>query len=120
MTTLHEQAQAEAEKRWSATYGQAAWSQHVARVGAFVQGAEWAATRTREVTTVDELDALPIGSVVLNANGVAFVKTWYDDGGLQMDRWYATGFEGRWVSEAVIGGGLTSPARVLYNPEEMP
>lgn len=77
-----------------------------------------AATRTRVIATVDELDALPVGSVVLNANGVAFVKTWYDDGGgLQMDRWHATGFEGRWVSEAVIGGGITSPARVLYEPE---
>lgn len=46
--SIHEQARAEAEKRWPATYGQAAWAQHVARVRAFVQGAEWAAHRERE------------------------------------------------------------------------
>jgi hypothetical protein len=114
MSTLHEQARAEAEKRWP---GPAVAGRRHGFVEGFLAGHE-AATRTRVITTVDELDALPIGSVVLNANGVAFVKTWYDDGGgLQMDRWYATGFEGRWVSEAVIGGGLTSPARVLYEPE---
>src|SRR5690606_30146906 len=127
--SIHEQARAEAKKAFHAIFDDAADDLTYPRSALrefkrgtyarrFLAGHE-AATRTRVVTTVAELDALPIGSVVLNANGVAFVKAWYDDGGgLQMDRWHATGFEGRWVSEAVIGGGVTSPARVLYDPEE--
>ena len=104
MTTLHEQARAEAEKRWpeprSLTRG--------GMVVGFEEGATWAATRTRVVTTVTELDALPVGSVVRNSYGAVAVRS----SRLALG-WRYTGSD-NWHD-------LTArqlPARVLYNPEE--
>lgn len=102
MATLHEQARAEAEKRWpeprSLTRG--------GMVVGFEEGATWAATRTRVVTTVTELDALPIGSVVLSEQGAVFER---DHDGF----WAEPGFTWHPMSK-----DMALPARVLYNPEE--
>lgn len=58
---LHEQARAEAEKRWPTPDPRASQEEYdyaIASQGAFEDGAEWAATRMR-VVTVDQLtDAL--------------------------------------------------------------
>ncbi|MEV8029233.1 hypothetical protein [Cellulosimicrobium funkei] len=65
-----------------------------------------AASRPRQVTTVTELDALPVGSVVLNAESVA---------------WQKRGKSGRWYVVGHTGGSTQVPylpARVLYVPEE--
>jgi len=105
--TLHEQARAEAESLWPheqyrterPTVGERARR-------AFVQGAEWAATRTREVSTVDQLDALPVGSVVRLGSGQVFER---DHDGF----WAEPGFTWRPMSK-----DMALPARVLYDPEE--
>ena len=100
--SIHEQARAEAEKRWpeprSLTRG--------GMVVGFEEGATWAATRTRVVTTVAELDALPVGSVVLSEQGAVFE---HDHDGF----WAEPGFTWRPMSK-----DMALPARVLYNPEE--
>lgn len=81
--------------------------QHVAE-----SDAEWvrarlneAASRPRQVTTVAELDALPVGSVVLDRHGEAWRKTRTDD----------------WTATALVrttSSGVPLPARVLHVPEE--
>src|SRR5690606_40881231 len=63
-----------------------------------------AATRTRVVTTVAELDALPIGSVVLDRHGEAWRKTRTGD-------WTATALG------STTSSGVPLPARVLYELE---
>lgn len=100
MTTLHEQARAEAEKRYEVLPLQSIFEQ-----GVFA-GHE-AATRTRVVTTVTELDALPIGSVVLSEQSAVFERDEVDMS------WMETGVTWRLSSE-----DIALPARVLYEPEE--
>ena len=100
--SIHEQARAEAEKRWpeprSLTRG--------GMVVGFEEGATWAATRARTITTVDQLDALPVGSVVLSEQGAVFE---HDHDGF----WAEPGFTWRPMSK-----DMALPARVLYTPEE--
>jgi hypothetical protein len=114
---LHEQARAEAEKRYPYRTHETEVMRWVTRktrvtyVDGFLAGHE-AATRTRVVTTVSELDALPVGSVVRSLGGGA--------------AWQKMPVSGFWVG--VIGTldprGLGErgylPARVLYSPEETP
>jgi hypothetical protein len=138
MTTLHEQARAEAEKRYPepnpAHPGfiegflaghETATADDDARITRLVgvvtattmlgpQDAETvvralvahAAARTRVVTTVDELDALPVGSVVLDR----LLMPWHKRPGT---RWYSTGWDG-----GVRSPAIALPARVLYDPED--
>ena len=101
MTTLHEQARAEAEKRRYPERG----TLRPAFVDGFLAGHE-AASRTRDITTVAELDALPIGSVVLSEQGGVF-ETGTDDS------WRETGFT--WHPSS---SDVTLPARVLHDPDE--
>ena len=113
--SIHEQARAEAEKAFPAifddtdalTYPRSALREF--KRGAYERGflaGHEAATRTRVVTTVTELDALPIGSVVLDR----LLNPWHLRGA---GRWYAAGWDGGVLSPAV-----PLPARVLYDPEE--
>lgn len=108
MSTLHEQARSEAEKRWpdttALTTGGVKTLRRVFSDG-FLAGHE-AATRTRAVTTVTELDALPVGSVVLNDRGVAWQKRGANH------RWYCAGLPSGIKAVPYL------PARVLYEPEE--
>ncbi|MDQ8040627.1 hypothetical protein RDI86_02035 [Cellulosimicrobium sp. XJ-DQ-B-000] len=111
--TIHEQARAEAEKRLpdrpeTLARDMAHNVQAVRLRESFVAGAEWAATRTRVVTTVTELDALPVGSVVLDAGSYVMHKVW----GIPepADHWSYLGTEHPAVPDL--------PARVLYVPEE--
>jgi hypothetical protein len=100
---LHEQARAEAEKRYPfRTHDTEVmrWQKRQHRVtftDGYLAGHE-AATRTRVVTTVDQLDALPIGSVVLSAHGIAWqrlVSGWHctnrpdQDSSTSWDLWYS-------------------------------
>src|SRR5690606_14951602 len=77
------------------------WEAHDAEFDRWLESVG-AATRTRFVSTVDELDALPIGSVVLDR----LLMPWHKRPGT---RWYATGWDGGVRSPAV-----PLPARVLY------
>jgi len=59
------------------------------------------------MTTIDQLDALPVGSVVIGANGYGAVyrKLKRRDNGI---RWYEFGYTLPWES-----GEITLPAKVL-------
>ena len=107
--SIHEQARAEAEKRWpeprSLTRG--------GMVVGFEEGATWAATRTRVVTTVTELDALPIGSVVRLGSGQVFARV-----GMDRTDWQAVGDGDYWHPWMILTEHPDAPARVLYDPEE--
>src|SRR5690606_21838849 len=109
MTTLHEQARAEQRREYGS-----AWDVLVPEVGRtvgwIIDGVidDVVAARTRVVTTVDELDALPVGSVVLDR----LLMPWHKRPGA---RWYATGWDG-----GVRSPAIPLPARVLYDPEEKP
>lgn len=103
--SIHEQARAEAEKRYPSE-----WSPGGDRarfVEGFIAGHE-AATRTRVVATAADLDALPVGSVVLDAGSYVMHKVW----GIPepVDHWSYLGTEHPAVPDL--------PARVLYDPEE--
>jgi hypothetical protein len=110
MSTLHEQAHAEAEKRYDAPTG---WG--VADRDAFTKGylaGHEAATRTRVVTTVAELDALPVGTVLLDRIGRA-MQVLLDSEGDRLVR--RAGSDDAYY----IGiDRISLPARVLYEPEE--
>jgi hypothetical protein len=110
MSTLHEQAWDEATRRFGGD-----------ETRAEQRGADWkdgflaghkAATRTRVVTTVDELDALPVGSVVVLQSGQVFMRDDDDEFG-----WITPGDISHWTSAGVFPD---APARVLYEPEEKP
>jgi len=108
MSTLDETARAEADKRWPGRWPGASGIRD-----AFVAGARWV-TRTHPgapetVAAVAELDALPVGSVVLNGHGVAFVKVRTDVPDFQ---WTASGHAGYWTASAILGEPAV-PARVL-------
>ena len=126
MTTLHEQARAEAEKR----YDSHAYDLRASFVGGFLAGHEAAtkreqhrqdcidamdeaATRTRVVTTVTELDALPVGSVVLLGSGQVFARV-----GMDRTDWQAVGDGDYWHPRMILAEHPDAPARVLYEPEE--
>ena len=109
--SVHEQARAEAEKRWpeprSLTRG--------GMVVGFEEGATWAATRARVVTTT-ELDALPIGSVFMDGTGGVWqvVPEEESEGGYKYE---SIGRGGRHQA-LTFSIGYDLPARVLYTPEE--
>ena len=109
MTTLHEQARAEAEKRWPTPDHRTSQEEYDAAIGwqgAFEEGAAWAATRTRVVTTVTELDALPIGSVV-RAKHLSYIK-------YALGPWI--GVRNRRVDSLTLSA--FAPLVLLYEPEE--
>jgi hypothetical protein len=106
MSSIHEQARAEAEKRFPDTdpLALALAMRDVFQQG-YLAGHE-AASRPRQVTTVAELDALPVGSVVLSEQGAIWER--------ESDAyWIETGNTWRVQSE-----DIALPARVLYVPEE--
>ena len=103
--SIHEQARAEAEKRWPEPRSLTRGGMVVGFEEGFLAGHE-AATRTRDITTVAELDALPIGSVVLSEQGAVFE---HDHDGF----WAEPGFTWHPMSK-----DMALPARVLYDPEE--
>lgn len=110
MTTLHEQARAEAERIFPKRSEHTAWIDSQRRIAyerGYRSGHE-AAARTRVVSTEDELDALAVGSVVLDNSSIAVqrrVTGW----------WTATG-DHSLPTGIIAAEGL--PARVLYDPEE--
>ena len=61
----------------------------------------------RTVTTVEELDALPKGSVVRGAGRAALYEKWGDD------TWAEPGYE-----YTFSGCGIYPPVTVIYEPEE--
>lgn len=63
------------------------------------------------VTTLDQLDELPIDTVIRNAHGLIAVRE-RDTGPRELD-WQYTG-QGAWFSP----GRESLPATVLYQPEE--
>jgi hypothetical protein len=64
-------------------------------------------TKPRQVTSVDELDALPVGSVVLDSRGNAFQRVYLDE---PVDlNWYSVGV--RW---GVTAAEVSFPAMVLH------
>jgi len=110
---LHEQARAEAERMaehvWAAWTGAEGELLRGATIQGFLAGHE-AAAHTREVTTVDELDALPIGSVVLDHRSTF----------PEARQKFSTGW---WVAGEecpLAAADILLPARVLYDPEETP
>jgi hypothetical protein len=116
MSTLHEQARALVRDLAPGPFQKIAGWGHALPAGereaivqvarGFLAGHE-AATRTRVVTTVAELDALPVGSVVLTEGGSAWQKSgtaWYMSTGKLARR-------ADWIQ---------LPARVLFEPEETP
>lgn len=101
-------AEAEAERRYPKRYWQISHP-------AFVAGAAWQAQRPREVvTTAAELDALPVGSVVMDPFAAVCTRV-------------TTGmepFDWRRVTTAVKGGEHRHapylPATVIHRPEGTP
>ena len=107
--SIHEQARAavlEADEYMANHRVTDSWRVISRLHGALVRLADEATTRTRVVTTVTELDALPVGSVVLSEQGAVFE---HDHDGF----WAEPGFTWRPMSK-----DMALPARVLYNPEE--
>ena len=109
--SIHEQARAEAEKRYNT--GSVSVGDYLTMSDAFVQGADWAATRTRDITTVTELGALPIGSVVRLGSGQVFARV-----GMDRTDWQAVGDGDYWHPWMILTEHPDAPARVLYTPEE--
>lgn len=116
MTTLHEQARAEAEKRadkyfptpgdpWKFTYADGFKD-------GFLAGHE-AATRTRVVTTVTELDALPERTCIVDAD-----MEFHQRHGSLLDRTVESAWLGFLSPTLRSASELRLPARVLYDPEE--
>ena len=107
-----EQARAEAERMaehvWAAWTGAEGELLRGATIQGFLAGHE-AATRTRVVTTVTELDALPVGSVVLDVDEEAWQKP------DALDTW-VSGQQTLALTSAQLAAD--GPFRVLYVPEE--
>ena len=61
----------------------------------------------RVVTTVEELDALPVGSIVRDVERAALDEKWDDD------TWAEAGYEYTFSSRSIH-----LPAAVIYDPEE--
>ncbi len=117
MTTLHEQARAEAEKRWPDEWDSVSAEVHGQSpiysperepfIEGFLAGHE-AATRTRVVTTAADLEALPVKSIFRCRNGSAWEKH----------------HDGTWNPAALHVGRSSErmaawlPGVVLYDPEE--
>lgn len=104
MSTMHEQAWDAATGRFGGDDPRVEQRRADWKDG-FLAGHK-AASRPRQVTTVAELDALPVGSVVLSEQGAVFER-------LNEAHWSETGFTWKPQSE-----DITTPARVLYVPEE--
>jgi hypothetical protein len=75
-----------------------------------------AATRTRVVTTVAELDALPLGSVVLDADGDVWQMR--ERGLIPGSEWACTERAIPMSTGAALANAPFAPFRVLYEPEE--
>jgi len=76
--------------------------------------------KLRIITTTTELDALPVRSVILAANGEPFIAHNYDRRDGQKKLWSTGGssagaFDSEWFIKPVTGAGL--PAIVLSEPE---
>lgn len=65
------------------------------------------------IETAAELDALPVGSVVMNRLGQVFDKTRAD----HEFQWASAGFEAYWTAEAILGEDEAGSATVLYRPD---
>lgn len=119
MTSIHEQARAQAEKRYpvgmcnlrSPEYGSIA---RVSFEAGYLAGHE-VATRTRVVSTVTELDALPVGSVFMDGTGGVWqvVREEESEGGYK----YESIDRGGRQQALTFSIGYDLPARVLYDPE---
>jgi hypothetical protein len=124
MTALHKQARAEAD----------AYAQHLhdatpidtytafrqigdAFAGGFLAGHE-AATRTRVVNAAAELDALPLGSVVLDADGDVWQMR--ERGLIPGSEWACTERAVLMSTGAELANAPFAPFRVLYEPQEKP
>lgn len=103
--SIHGQARAEAEKRALRVFPDKAPEVRNGYVVGFLAGHE-AATRTRVVTTVAELDALRVGSVVRTGH-LSYIKyatkSWIGARGTRVDSLTLSAF---------------APLTVLYEPEE--
>ena len=64
--------------------------------------------KPRQVTTVEELDALPVESIVRDATGFTWDK-WWDDDGHEFSWWATTGDRTEYSPKRV-----NLPATVLY------
>ncbi len=114
MTTLHEQARAEAEKRWPIPRtSMASGFVPEGKRDAFVEGAQWAATRARVVATVAELDALPERTCIIDAD-----MEFHQRHGSLLDRTVESAWLGFLSPTLRSASELRLPARVLYDPEE--
>lgn len=116
--SIHEQARAEAEKRMPGRLvelvGDLEYNVQAARMRkAFVEGAVWAATRTRVVTTVTELDALAERTCIVDAD-----MEFHQRHGSLLDRTIESAWLGFLSPTLRSAGELRLPARVLYDPEE--
>lgn len=117
--SIHEQARAEAEKRGHPTYG----PERGIFADGYLAGHE-AATRTRVVTTVTELDALPVGTVLAihheDGSGPSVYVNARDEGWLMATE-RCEPFLGRVDTNGVRRdrvGNRRAPLTVLYDPEE--
>jgi hypothetical protein len=116
--SIHEQAHAEAERIYPKRSEHTAWIDSQRRIAyerGYRSGHE-AATRTHLVTTVTELDALPVGSAIRTTDD-AIWQQFRGSGGRIV--WRSAVWAGAYTSTDLddYGGGLL-PARVLYEPEE--
>ena len=124
MSDLTERARVEAERRWpregrpTTNAGNPltpkGWLDEGMASG-FVVGAAWAAEQgaSETVTTAAELDALPVGSVVLDGMGDAWQRS---DASID---WWAPSNPFYCESDALNIlelGGTDNPPRVLYRP----
>jgi hypothetical protein len=109
--SIHEQARAEAEKRYDAPTG---WG--VADRDAFTKGylaGHEAATRTRIVTTVDELDALADRTCIIDAD-----MEFHQRHGSLLGRTVESAWLGLLSPTLRAASEIRLPARVLYEPQE--
>ena len=117
MTTLHEQARAEQRREYGSV-----WDVLVPEVGRtvgwIIDGVidDVVAARTRVVTTVAELDALPLGSVVLDADGDVWQMR--ERGLIPGSEWACTERAIPMSTGAALANAPFAPFRVLYEPEE--
>jgi len=125
--SIHEQARAEAKKAFPAifddvddlTYPRSALREF--RRGAYVRGflaGHEAATRTRVVTTAAELDALPLGSVVIDADGDVWQMR--ERGLIPGSEWACTERAIPMSTGAALANAPFAPFRVLFEPQEKP
>lgn len=111
---VNEQARAEAEKRYPVLAGVKVLhsDRQITFIDGFLAGHE-AATRTREVTTVTELDALPYRTCIIDAD-----MKFHQRHGSLLGRTVESAWLGFLSPTLRSASELRLPARVLYDPEE--